>query len=385
MYLNYNEEELHKRDAYWTAREIQQQPDCWANTLAELSLQRERIEAFLAPVLSLNNLRIILTGAGTSAFVGDSAGPVIMQATGRRLESIATTDLVASPSAYFQSDVPTLLVSFARSGNSPESAAAVALADQCVTQCYHLILTCNKDGELYREGQGNNRLALVMPEETNDKGFAMTSSFSSMLLSALHLLGGDKAFERNMNGVLASVRSILASGNEYLKAVAETSFERVVFLGSGALKGIARESALKLLELCDGEVVASHDSSLGFRHGPKAIVNCRTLLVMFVSNDPYTRQYDLALLNELNNDNEAGRVLAIYAKEIPDQPDVDSFYIEQLANATDAQLLLPYIVCAQLYAFHVALRCGNKVDNPSASGSINRVVQGVSIYEYPSR
>ena len=81
--------------------------------------------------------------------------------------------------------MPTLLVSFARSGNSPESMAAVALAEQGVADCHHLIFTCNAEGALYAEGKRLRKAHVVLlPEETNDRGFAMTSSFPGMMLAA---------------------------------------------------------------------------------------------------------------------------------------------------------------------------------------------------------
>ena len=180
-YLDLDEPFLASHGASHTAREIAQQPQAWRQTQALLSAERARLERFLEPLLAIPELRIILTGAGTSAYIGQCLAPTLLRLTGKRVEAIATTDLVSAPRTYLQRDVPTLLVSFARSGGSPESVAAIDLADQCLIRCHHLVITCNRQGELYRRAQGNDsRLALVLPELTHDQGFAMTSSFSSM-------------------------------------------------------------------------------------------------------------------------------------------------------------------------------------------------------------
>jgi tagatose-6-phosphate ketose/aldose isomerase len=73
----------------------------------------------------------------------------------------------------------------------------------------------------------------------------------------------------------------------------------VVYLGSGPLEALAKEAALKILELTGGEVLSVANSALGFRHGPKAMVNRETLVLMFRSSDPLARRYEGDLLEEL--------------------------------------------------------------------------------------
>ena len=151
--------------------------------------------------------------------------------------------------------------------------------------------------------------------------------------------------------------------------------------GSNGFKALAREAALKLLELTDGQVIAAFDSPLGFRHGPKTIVTRDTLLFVFISNDPYTRRYDLDLLCELRSDARGGPghrrhrpgARCGHAGRAPARAGSS-------LDAGDGDLYFPYIVCAQLYAFHRSLSLGNKPDQPSNSGTVNRVVRGVTIH-----
>lgn len=379
-YLDYSESTLRETDAFWTAKEIQQQPETWGKTLKMLMENKAEIDGFLQPILAKKNIRIILTGAGTSAFVGASIAPAIMKSLGVRVEAIPTTDLVSNPHEFFQTDVPTLLVSFARSGNSPESVAAFECAEELLNDCSQLVITCNAQGALFKCCEGDNKLALLMPEETNDKSFAMTSSFSCMMLSALNLLCPNENFEKQLEKSQYSASSLMKTQNMKLKSVAKQKYQRVVFLGSGIFKGLAQESALKLLELTDGRAASSFDSPLGFRHGPKAIVNNDTLVIVFISNDPYTRQYDLELLAELQKDCEVGQILSVSAQDDPIFKQSESIMLEGMSDVEDVFLLFPFIVCAQVYALQHSLALGNTPDNPSSSGTINRVVQGVKIH-----
>ena len=376
---------LQRAGAAHTAREIAQQPECWIRTAALLRGQRAAVQAFLAPLLADPRLRVILTGAGSSAFIGECLAPLLLQPLARRVEAIATTDLLSGPRQYLQPGVPTLLVSFGRSGNSPESVAVIDVADQLLPDCHQLAFTCNAQGTLYLRSHARPRsLAVLLPPETHDAGFAMTSSFTSMLLAAWLVFSELREPPPGVERLAAAARTLLATHNAALRQLAGAPCTRAVFLGSNSLKGLARESALKLLELTDGAIVATHDSPLGFRHGPKTIINGDTLVFMLLANDPYVRAYDLDLLRELRAEGRAGRVVALTARAGDAAMDGDHLLVGQLADADDGVLAFPYVLCAQLYAFHRSLALGNTPDQPSASGTVNRVVSGVHIHPLPA-
>ncbi len=389
--------------AGWTAREIAQQPALWREVAAAVASSRAETDAFLGPLLGQADLRIVLTGAGTSAFAGEVLAPYLARESGRRVEAIATTDLVSNPREHFAENVPTLLVSFARSGDSPESVAATRLADGCLPRCHHLVLTCNSRGNLHREHIGAPRsLVRVMPPAANDRGFAMTSSYSCMLLTALLILGSDPgtapgsdlgsdplANERADHGaelaqrLAVAAEGLLANRSAGIRAVAERGYRRIVYLGSGALKGVARESALKMLELSAGTVATWYDSSLGFRHGPKSILDDATLVVAYISTDPYTRRYDLDMVTELRASMAPESVIAVTAN--PNDPDLgrdseNAWLVEGIADLDDAVVSLPFVMCAQLLALHTSIALGRTPDNPFPGREVNRVVQGVTIH-----
>lgn len=375
--IGIDEDALDAAGAGLTAREVAQQSAVWPKIAELLKSRRADVDAFLAPLLARPDLRIVLTGAGTSAFIGECLVPALLR-QGLRAEAVPTTDLVSGPLSFLQPAVPTLLVSFGRSGSSPESVAAVALADQLVADVHHLVITCNADGELYRMAGGRaNALALLLPEATHDRGFAMTTSFTSMLLSAA--LAFDAVADDAVQAPSAAARQLLHGALPLLNELVAQRFDRVVYLGSNELRGLAREAALKLLELTDGQVVALFDSPLGFRHGPKTIVNDRTLVVAMLSNDAHARRYDLDLLRELHNDGRAGRVLALSGIADPALGD-GCLLLDGMGDADELTLALPYIVFCQCYALLQSLDLGLRPDTPSVSGTVNRVVRGVTIY-----
>ncbi|HBR6986420.1 TPA: SIS domain-containing protein [Klebsiella aerogenes] len=368
----------------WTEEEIRQQPGSWIQSLKHIDRLRAEIDGFLTQLLRKNDLRIVLTGAGTSAFIGDIIAPWLSRHSGKNFSAVPTTDLVTNPMDYLDPAHPLLLVSFARSGNSPESVAAVKLANQFVTECYHLPITCNEAGSLYQTAlDSDNALPLLMPPETHDRGFAMTSSITTMMASCLAVFAPNLINSHTFSDVADSCQTILNSLSDINAGVfGNGAWKRIVYLGSGGLQGAARESALKVLELTAGKLAAFYDSPTGFRHGPKSLVNNETLVVMFISNHPYTRQYDLDLLAELRRDRQAMRIVAIAAGTDPVIEAGPHIITPPSRRFSDVELAFCFLMYAQIFALNQSLAVGNTPDTPSASGTVNRVVQGVVIHPW---
>jgi tagatose-6-phosphate ketose/aldose isomerase len=210
----------------------------------------------------------------------------------------------------------------------------------------------------------------------------MTSSFSCMLSAALTALSGIDAMTPRIDRIARAVEAVIATQAPAMKVLAGRGYERVVYLGSHVFKGLAREAALKLLELTDGAMIAAYDSPMGFRHGPKTIVNGKTLVVVFLSNDPYTRRYDLDLLAEIARDRRHGALLAITAQDHNMPDGIERILIPAMDDAEDVHLLVPFIAAPQMFAFEASLQRGLSPDKPNVSGTVNRVVQGVRIHPF---
>jgi tagatose-6-phosphate ketose/aldose isomerase len=366
-----------------TAAEIRQQSRLWRLVAAEARLRREETDDFLRPLLSDQRTRIMLSGAGTSAFAGQVLAPALAGRLRRRVDAVATTDIVSSPREVLGEDVPTLLVSLARSGDSPESTAATAIADELLSSVRHLVVTCNSHGQLAKaHSERADSLVLLMPAAANDRGFAMTSSFTSMLLAAQLALDPEGPGGGYVDRLGAAADRLLAERTDQLAGLVARRYRRVVYLGSGALTGLAREAALKLLELTAGQVVSYWDSSLGFRHGPKAILEQGTLGVVFVSTDPYSRRYDEDIADELRRALGDEHVVEVSANTGGGRP---AWHIGDLGHVADSLVALPYAVLAQQFALLTSVGRGLDPDNPFPSGELSRVVRGVNIYPLPGQ
>lgn len=371
-----------------TAKEIIQQPDTWRESIKNLIKNKIEIKSFIDSFLSKKEFRIILTGAGTSAFAGEVCEPYLTSLLNKRVEAIATTDLVASPKSYFIKDIPTLLVSFARSGNSPESVHAVNLASQLVDDLYQIVITCNENGKLAKNTVNDEKsLLLLMPPQTNDLGFAMTSSFTTMVLNAMAVfnINNIEKFSSDVDKLSNSVNDFIENNIEKVTGLANEDFERIVYLGSSTSKGIARESALKVLELTAGKVNASYDTPLGFRHGPKSVVDDETVSVIYISNDEYTRQYDLDLAKEMLAHKKNDKVVIVgdnIEEDILNKADY-VFNVENINYNVENKVLLPLqqIIFGQMLSFLKSVNLGITPDNPCPTGEVNRVVQGVILHE----
>lgn len=364
--------------ALHTAREIAQQPRMLEATHALVAALKAQLDAFCAPITHNPDARVILAGAGTSAYIGQILAPLLDRQLAARVDAVATTDLVSAPQLHLDATQPLLLVSFGRSGNSPESLAAVTLVEQQVDVARHLIVTCNPEGKLGKL-QLRQAMTLQLPEATHDASFAMTSSFSCMLSATLAALSPTPISDARNTALAEATAGTLISTRAPLQALVALACDRVVYLGSGVLQGLAREAALKLGELSNGAVATCYDTPLGFRHGPKTFITTNTLVFVFVSNAAYTRQYDLDLIDELRRDGLAARVIEI-STHLRDAHAQDSLLIPASANTADIDLVFPCIAIAQLYAFLVSRVLGLSPDNPNPQGMVNRVVQGVRLY-----
>ncbi|MFI8718152.1 SIS domain-containing protein [Stenotrophomonas sp. NPDC077464] len=365
-----------------TAEEIAQQPRLWAMVADQLAGAQDSIDAFLGTALAQPNQKVIFTGAGSSGFIAEMVADQINAQWPADVRAVHTTSLLTHPALYLQRDRPTLLVSFGRSGSSPESVAAVDLVRAQVDDARFLDITCNAEGALAQRGQGrSDTLSLLMPPASCDRAFAMTSSLSCMLLAALCVF--EKApwaarVERMRRLADSGTRAVQA-WDAPVAALAQADISRVIYLGSGPLEATAREAALKVLELTAGRVLALANTPLGFRHGPKSTLNGTTLVVMLRSAQPLARRYEQDLLDELRRDGIANRILSV-GPAGADSAEGD--FVLDIPDLPDAWLSPLWLLVAQCFALQRSAALGLTPDNPFPDGTVNRVVQGVTIHDH---
>ena len=375
------------RDCINTASEIAGQPEIWKELGKFLLAKKKNISDFIEGLGDLRKVRIIMTGAGSSAFIGEALAPFIAKSSGVKCEAIHTTDIVSAPETVLFPDIPTLLISFARSGNSPESVGAVQYARKIVRNLYEAAIVCDSTSKLYQiTAESNKNLILVMPEGSNDKGFAMTLSVSCMLLSGFAMFNYGKmdGLVKDINLLSENIAKKSQSLSETALKCANIPFDRAVYLGSGAFKGVAHEGSLKMMELSNGNVNASYDTAAGFRHGPKTVIKDSALSLHFLSSDPFTAKYDMDLLTEVYREKNKNVIVAVCGENVDGVKADHVIIVDSRGYGTAADLCVGIsgLVFFQILAVHKSILLGITTDNPSPGGQVNRVVKGVTVYPY---
>lgn len=376
------------RGAIFTATEIAQQPDTWRKVADYMLSKKAEITKFMDEVMSIKDLRIIFSGAGSSAFIGEAMMFLLANELGIRTEAVHSTDIVSAPESTLF-DVPTLLISYGRSGESPESKAAISFASKRIKNLYNIVIVCNSNSTLADMGRRMEKsMVLEMPPESCDKGFAMTSSVSCMVMATWCLFHYKEmeqyaVYIRQIAGCISGQMDEMAAKAE---EIAKNDYRRIIWLGTGALKGLAREGAIKSMELSNGYVHAGYDAPTGFRHGPKTVINDETITVHFISNLDYSMKYDVDLANEIIHEKEKNIVVTVKPESKKDATrgeDYEVIYkIPALLPAdTEIGAYIGSLVFTQLLSMMKSLDKGYLTDNPCSSGKVNRVVKGIVIYD----
>jgi tagatose-6-phosphate ketose/aldose isomerase len=364
-----------------TLREIGQQPVTWLETAARMRNLAPVLEACLGGAEA-----VAFIGSGSSVYAGECVAPCLQGALGVPVTAVPAGLILTHPETCLPPNGPFLVVSLARSGNSPESRAAVDWLLESRPQARHLFVTCNSRGALatsYRERPEVK--VVVLDEKTDDRSLVMTSAFTNLTLAgrALGAIRDPDSCGARALGLARSAAGLLRDQADALSRAAGSGFDSVAFLGSGCRLGSAREAALKMLEMNSGEVWTLAESYLGFRHGPMSALRPRTLLVAFLSSDPLVRAYELDLLRELDRKGLGTRRVVFGAGLPPGLASTpDTVLVDSTASAPcrDEDLTLLDAVVGQLLAFFRCLAAGHRPDSPSEASVITRVVSGFEIH-----
>jgi tagatose-6-phosphate ketose/aldose isomerase len=396
--LELADEEKDLRGLRYTPREISQQPDSWEATYQKCRGQQVEIDSFLNSCgigrrvgSSLGSKEVAaptvyLVGAGTSDYIGRAVADLLRLRWSCPVWAIPSTDLLTDLDNLVLQDRDYLWISFSRSGDSSEGVAVLEKALAAYPRVRHLVVTCNQAGRMAQlcAQNPNQMLALVLDDAVNDRGLAMTSSFSNMVIGGQCIAHLD-----DMEGYRDILASLKAMGSKFLynaveiaSSIAGMNFSKACFVGIGPLAAVANESALKLLELTAGKIHTMSESVLGFRHGPMSALDKNTLFAQFVSNDSRRQKYELDLLREIRDKRLAGITIAIAPQRLPGLESLADYVISLDAptNLKDEYRPAVDVMFAQLLGLFSSLNAGLRPDHPSPSGAINRVVAHLQIY-----
>jgi tagatose-6-phosphate ketose/aldose isomerase len=387
--LNLAFAEKKTRGLLHTPAEIAQQPDTWRTTYEICERSRAEIKDFLAAAGfgkdPSSRPTVFLVGAGTSDYIGQSLSFLLRKAWHCEVVAVPSTDLLTHLDELILPRQKYLWISFSRSGDSPEGVAVLEKTCDSRPDIHHLVVSCNANGRMIREHAGNPKvLSICLDDAVNDRGLAMTSSFSNMVVFGQCLAHADdlERYEEVLSQLTEAAKNFLPIAANCAAALAEESYRKACFVGSGPLKAVAKESALKLLELTAGKVVTMSESALGLRHGPMAVLDEGTLVVCFLSGNRRVQDYERELLLEIG-DKRLVKTRVVVAESGTSTTNSAAEYslapAMPLAVADDYRPPLD-VIFGQLLGLFFSLRWKLRPDCPSPNGAISRVVQNISIH-----
>ena len=379
-----------ERGLTYTPAEIAQQPATWQSTFGLFRQRRKEITEFLSETgIWQADFRfrphVVLIGAGTSDYIGQSLTYLLRRMWQCEVSAIPSTDLLTHAEELLLREHRYLWISFSRSGESPESVAILERALEMRPDIRHLIVCCNTKGRMLQESHGHSQmLGICLDDRVNDRGLAMTSSYSNMVIFGQCLAHTDdlSPYEEILAQLIQAGQSFLPIAAERASELAELRFHKACFIGSGALRAVARESALKLLELTAGRTLTMSESVLGLRHGPMAALDRETLLVCFLSGNARVQKFEVDLLEEIGAKQLVqSRVVAAADSE----PRMSGRAEHWLSPASPLRVRDDYrppvdVMLGQLLGLFFSLRWNLCPDSPSPTGAISRVVQNVKIH-----
>jgi tagatose-6-phosphate ketose/aldose isomerase len=376
------------RGLFFTAHEIAQQPETWGKTLQIFRQNRERICSFLESIGLQNPLEsrpvVMLVGAGTSDYIGHALTLLLRQQWGCEVSACASTELLPNLDEYVVPGRRYLWISFSRSGDSPEAVAVVEQAIKLYPGIAHLVITCNAQARLITIcKKAEHACAIVLDDAVNDRSLAMTSSFTNMVLMGQCLAHAWSIEEYSpvVERLVRAGREFMPQAEEEAERLSSLGLSRACMVGTGSLASVAKESALKVLEMTAGQMSTMSETVLGLRHGPMAALDAKTLFVCFVSAEERRANYAADLLREIGEKGITAKRIAIGPASAREKiaPFCES-YLAVDDGLADAYRPVVDVIFGQLLGFYCSIARGLKPDSPSPAGVINRVVEKFKIY-----
>ena len=372
-----------------TPREIWQQPATWPTTYQRCLERQSELTQLLRRAGvgrgSTSSPTVYLMGAGTSDYTGRALAPLLRESWGCDVWPVPSTTMLTDFDQYHAAGREYFWISFSRSGESPEGVALLERALARHREIRHLVVTCNQQGPMAQlcASHPERAMALVLDDAVNDRGLAMTSSFSNMVIAGQCIANAEAlaAFGATVTRLSQIGQHFLSAAAEVASAVTLMGCSRACFVGSGALRAVADESALKVVEMSGGKLTTLAETPLGLRHGPMSSVDGNTLFVAFLSNDPRRRGYELDLLREINR-KRLGRIRVVVSAQGSPDLELADFYLtlNSAADLPDHYRPVVDVILGQLTGLFASMRCGLKPDQPSPNGAIARVVQPIKLY-----
>lgn len=332
-----------------TVQEIYGQPAAWTACLKQLKdLDLDGLVGAHTP----ERAEWVFVGCGTSYYLAQAAAASFTLLTGSLARALPASEILFYPELSLPSPDKTFPVLISRSGHTSEIlAVAEALTQKGIE---FLALTC--DGN---ELAASTSRVLQLP--VREESTVMTASFTSMLLTMQFVaakFAGKTAFLAELDQLANTVEPLLAKYASKLEEFAQRPFEDVAVLGQGGLYPIASEVALKVMESSSSYAQFFH--TLEFRHGPKSIIQDRTLVIALIADENAAQE--LKVLREMKA--LGASTIAIVNHAISGASQAADLLVELNSPLSTMGLLIAYAVWGQLFGSFVGLAKGLNPDEP---------------------
>lgn len=386
--LELSEAEKAKRGLVHTPAEISQQPETWSKTFELFLSQREDIRMFLSKAgvtgAGASEVIVYLVGAGTSDYIGRAISYLLRKNWQCEVIAVPSTDLLTEMDRLIVPGRKYLWISFSRSGDSSEGVAVLEKVRDRFPDVHHVVISCNANGRMLKDSVGDPKtLGICMIDEANDRGLAMTSSFSNMVVfgQCMAHMNAIDVYEPILRKLVAAGKGLLPRAADCAASVAKQGYTKACFVGSGPLREVAKESALKVLEMTAGKTLTMTESALGLRHGPMAALDDQSLFVCFLSGDKRAQGYERDLLREIGRKKIARRRIVVGGSELATDSYAEDYLAPAGVTGTADEYRAPVdVMFGQLLGLFGSIQWKLMPDSPSPDGVITRVVEKVNIY-----
>lgn len=344
--------------SYQCYEDIKSQASAWEAALAAVESQAEDLEKFFAEKPG----ELLFAACGSPYYLGLANATLWRELLGLHVTVVPSSEIMLFPETVLPTAGRPVLLIASRSGETTETVRAAETFAKRFPG-HTILICCRSESRMGRLAD----LAIVIPEG-NEVVIPQTRSFSSMYLAAQYLvalLDDDAELADALRRVPDLLPGLLDRWEPVVKRAAEADWDSAVFLGGGPLYGVAVEATLKLTEMSLSSAVAYH--TLEVRHGPRSVIDERTLVVGLGSlrGAPYERQV-LAELAE-----ETPHVLAFTPGDGWDLSELAA-EIPLGGRIPDHALGLLYLPLLQLLAYHRALHKGV---NPDESRNLTSYIE----------
>jgi glucosamine--fructose-6-phosphate aminotransferase (isomerizing) len=332
-------------------REIVGQGASWESAVTSALACRGDLQALLDR--NADRLHVFI-GCGSTHYLAQYAAPLFQELTHQSCRAAPSSELLLHPEAVVPAGPAPLVVALSRSGETSETIMAVEVWRKRGSEV--LTVSCYDHTPL----SALSSLTIGIPGG-REESYAQTRSFAGMLVAsqlAAALAANNDALIDDLRQLPPLADGMVARARSLAEQVGTNeAYQRITYLGSGALYGLANEATVKMKEMSLSTAEGYH--FMEFRHGPMSLVDDAHLSVGLLSDD--LRPYELSVLRDLKA--RGGHVLAVgnRADDLGHEFDATFALNVSLSEHARGVLCMPLL---QLLAYYRSMAHGLNPDRP---------------------